>query len=69
MVATVSLWMKVWNASAPTEGAEFAVAGERARAARAGLWLDKDPIPPWEWRSKKRGDSPKGRGVNTLKKR
>ena len=23
-----------------------------AKAARAGLWADKEPIPPWEWRRK-----------------
>ena len=21
-----------------------------ARAGRRGLWTDKDPVPPWEWR-------------------
>jgi len=25
-----------------------------ARAARLGLWKDKDPVPPWEWRKAKR---------------
>jgi endonuclease YncB( thermonuclease family) len=24
-----------------------------ARDARRGLWRDKEPVPPWEWRSKK----------------
>lgn len=24
-----------------------------ARAARTGLWADKAPIPPWEWRHRK----------------
>jgi endonuclease YncB( thermonuclease family) len=23
---------------------------EEARAARRGLWADKKPTPPWEWR-------------------
>jgi endonuclease YncB( thermonuclease family) len=26
-----------------------------ARAAKRGLWGDKNPIPPWEWRRGKRG--------------
>jgi endonuclease YncB( thermonuclease family) len=21
-----------------------------AKAKRAGLWIDNDPMPPWEWR-------------------
>lgn len=25
-----------------------------ARAARRGLWADSSPIPPWEWRGKRR---------------
>jgi len=24
-----------------------------ARAARAGLWVDQDPVPPWEYRKEK----------------
>lgn len=28
-------------------------AEQRAKATRAGLWVDKDPTPPWEWRRKK----------------
>ncbi|RDJ35739.1 MAG: hypothetical protein DWQ19_09610 [Crenarchaeota archaeon] len=27
---------------------------EEARKAKKGLWLDKNPIPPWEFRKKKR---------------
>jgi len=23
---------------------------ERAKAERRGLWADKEPVPPWEWR-------------------
>ena len=26
-----------------------------ARAAKRGLWADKDPVPPWEWRKIERG--------------
>lgn len=25
-----------------------------ARAAKRGLWADRDPVPPWEWRAEKR---------------
>lgn len=32
----------------------YAVAQEQARLARSGLWRDKQPIPPWEYRAGRR---------------
>ncbi len=32
----------------------YAAAQEEARLARAGLWRDKQPIPPWEYRAGRR---------------
>jgi len=29
-----------------------------ARAARVGLWADRDPAPPWAWRQDKKTASP-----------
>ena len=26
-----------------------------AREAKRGLWIDENPIPPWEWRKMQRG--------------
>jgi endonuclease YncB( thermonuclease family) len=26
---------------------------QEARAGKAGLWADKEPVPPWEWRKRK----------------
>jgi endonuclease YncB( thermonuclease family) len=26
-----------------------------ARAARRGLWGDREPVPPWEWRATEKG--------------
>jgi endonuclease YncB( thermonuclease family) len=28
----------------------YSQAEVRAKEARKGLWLDKEPVPPWEWR-------------------
>jgi endonuclease YncB( thermonuclease family) len=28
----------------------YAQAGDEARANKKGLWRDKNPMPPWEWR-------------------
>ena len=28
---------------------------QKARAAKRGLWADKNPVAPWEWRKQKKG--------------
>jgi endonuclease YncB( thermonuclease family) len=28
----------------------YEFAETEAKAKKAGLWLEKDPVPPWEWR-------------------
>jgi endonuclease YncB( thermonuclease family) len=47
----------------PQQRGQYAFAEEEARAKRAGLWRDPNPVPPWDWRSAKRssnGNSPRG---------
>lgn len=39
--------------------AEYVAAEAEARAARRGLWADKSPIPPWEYRKSRRAGSGK----------
>jgi endonuclease YncB( thermonuclease family) len=34
----------------PQEREEYARAEQEARADKRGLWLDPNPVPPWEWR-------------------
>ena len=36
---------------------------EQARNNRIGLWKDKNPIPPWEWRKGKRTSNAKSSNV------
>jgi micrococcal nuclease len=44
-----------WHYSRSSKDARLA-AGERdARAARRGLWAEKAPVPPWEWRASEKG--------------
>jgi hypothetical protein len=31
------------------------VSGGGRRAAHRGLWADKAPVPPWEWRASEKG--------------
>lgn len=30
--------------------ATYAAVEQAAQEARRGLWQDRDPVPPWEWR-------------------
>lgn len=39
-----------WHFAKYDSRKEMAEKHENAKANRAGLWADKDPIPPWEWR-------------------
>jgi len=34
--------------------AAYAQAEEEARMSRRGLWNDADPVPPWDWRKRKK---------------
>jgi endonuclease YncB( thermonuclease family) len=37
----------------PGKAEAYIQAENRAKANQAGLWADKNPVPPWEWRRKK----------------
>jgi len=43
-----------WHYKQYSKSKELADAEEKARQAKKGLWADKDPIPPWEFRKKER---------------
>lgn len=34
----------------PEERVSYSDAEEQARSRRKGLWIDAEPIPPWDWR-------------------
>ena len=40
---------------APADREAYAAAEVEARRSGIGLWADRDPIQPWEWRKAKRG--------------
>ncbi|HEY8537040.1 MAG TPA: thermonuclease family protein, partial [Vicinamibacterales bacterium] len=39
-----------WHYAGRTPDPKLAAAERAARAARVGLWSQKNPVPPWEWR-------------------
>jgi endonuclease YncB( thermonuclease family) len=39
-----------WHFARYSNDRDYAAAERRARDAKRGLWQDRDPIPPWEWR-------------------
>ena len=46
-----------WHYKRYSDRQDYADAESYARAERLGLWADKDPTPPWEWRRERRGKS------------
>jgi micrococcal nuclease len=43
-----------WHFKRYSDDATLAAAEVEARAARRGLWADREPVPPWEWRASER---------------
>ena len=49
--AGMAWWFRRYaNEQAPPEQLLYESLEDRARADRTGLWVDKNPVPPWEWR-------------------
>jgi endonuclease YncB( thermonuclease family) len=44
-----------WHYVRYSKDARLAAAEREARAAGEGLWADKAPVPPWEWRASEKG--------------
>ena len=43
-----------WHYVRYSKDARLAAAEREARAADRGLWADREPVPPWEWRASER---------------
>jgi endonuclease YncB( thermonuclease family) len=44
-------WYQAYaHEQSPTDRIAYAQAQDAARKGRYGLWVDKNPIPPWDWR-------------------
>jgi endonuclease YncB( thermonuclease family) len=58
--AGMAWWFRRYaSGQAPQERLLYESLEDRARADGTGLWADKDPVPPWEWRRahKSKGNS------------
>lgn len=59
-LAMVTVGMAWWYRSyagdqSPEERGQYEFAEFEAKARRAGLWRDPQPVPPWSWRKAERG--------------
>ena len=43
-----------WHYKQYSKSKELAAAEDEARKAKKGLWVDKEPEPPWEYRKRQR---------------
>jgi micrococcal nuclease len=43
-----------WSRGGTGNGRNFDDDEQLARAARAGLWADPNPVPPWKWKDPKK---------------
>ena len=43
-----------WHYKAYSDDERLAEAEQTARERKEGLWADKEPVPPWEWRKARR---------------
>ena len=53
VLAGMAWWYRYYAKEQPMEDqGRYESAEEEAKARKLGLWADKDPIPPWDWRRK-----------------
>jgi len=54
--AGLAWWLRKYaHEQPPKERIDYEAAEDRVAADRAGLWQDKNPVSPWEWRHKHLG--------------
>ena len=62
----VNLWMLQqghawWYQAYAKKRPDFEEAQLKAQSERVGLWADKNPLPPWEWRSLQKSQKQKSK--------
>jgi len=55
ITAGLAWWFRKYaNEQSPEDRGAYEFSEQEARAKRVGLWSDPDPVPPWEWRRRRR---------------
>ncbi len=50
-----------WHYTKYDQSREYAIAEKSAKDAGRGLWADRNPVPPWEWRKLSKAERDKRR--------
>ena len=51
LTVVLAWWYRKYaKEQSPEAAGRYEFAEQEARAKRAGLWVDADPVPPWDWR-------------------
>jgi endonuclease YncB( thermonuclease family) len=51
VMSGMAWWYRQYAAEqSPKDREDYEVAEFQAKSQRRGLWADKNPVPPWEWR-------------------
>jgi micrococcal nuclease len=56
-----------WHYTKYDQGKDYAAAEKTARSLSRGLWDDRSPIPPWEWRRLDKQERDKHRSPEMVK--
>ncbi len=56
-----------WQFTKYDQSKEYANGEASARAAQRGLWSDRAPVPPWEWRKLSKAERDKRRSPTSIK--
>jgi endonuclease YncB( thermonuclease family) len=56
-----------WHYTKYDQSKKYADAQASARAAQRGLWSDRAPVPPWEWRKLSKAERDKRRSPTSTK--
>jgi len=48
-------YKKYQGEQSPDDRATYAHAEDNARGGKLGLWIDAEPMPPWDWRKQRKG--------------